>query len=141
MVYGLLQLMESLVLVHFISLHENREEEVICDICRKANALKTCLTCNASYCEPDFRQHYTVEALQRHTFIDVKGKCCQHYQKPLDFLCRTDQMQICSICAKGNHRSHDIISLRAHTPSQVNIKYVNNGKVYCLLTVMCLLFA
>ncbi|XP_049900196.1 up-regulator of cell proliferation-like isoform X2 [Epinephelus moara] len=101
----------------------SREEEVICDICRHATAVKTCLTCNTSYCEYDVRQHYTVKALQRHTLTDVcdevEGKRCLHYQKSLDFLCRTDQMQICSICATGNHRGHDIVSQRLHAPNQM----------------------
>ncbi|KAL7403504.1 hypothetical protein ABVT39_001409 [Epinephelus coioides] len=100
-----------------------REEEVICDICRHATAVKTCLTCNTSYCKYDVRQHYTVQALRRHTLTDVcdevEGKRCLHYQKSLDFLCRTDQMQICSICAKGNHRGHDIVSQRHHAPNQM----------------------
>ncbi|KAF7650618.1 hypothetical protein LDENG_00122990 [Lucifuga dentata] len=89
------------------------QREVICDVCCQAKAVKTCLTCNISYCEYDVRQHYTVEAMQRHTLSDVcgevEGKRCHHYQKSLDFFCRTDQMQICSVCAKGNHKGHDII--------------------------------
>ncbi len=109
-----------------MSLIGNREEEVICDICRQTAAVKTCLTCNSSYCEYDVRQHYTVETLRRHTLTDVceevEGKRCLHYQKSLDFFCRTDQMQICSICTRGNHRGHDIISQRANrTASQVKM--------------------
>ncbi|XP_023277816.1 up-regulator of cell proliferation-like isoform X3 [Seriola lalandi dorsalis] len=93
------------------------DEEVICDICRQRVAVKTCLTCNTSYCEYHARHHYTVDTLQRHTLKDVcaevEGKRCLHYEKSLDFFCRTDQMQICSICTKRNHRGHDIISQRA----------------------------
>ncbi|XP_067440265.1 up-regulator of cell proliferation-like isoform X2 [Thunnus thynnus] len=94
-------------------LPDDIEEEVICDICCQAPAMKICLTCNISYCEYDVRQHYTVSALQRHTLRDVsaevEGKRCQHYQEPLDVFCRTDLMPICSTCAQGSHRGHDII--------------------------------
>ncbi|XP_040000779.1 up-regulator of cell proliferation-like [Xiphias gladius] len=99
------------------------EEEVICDICRQGAAVKTCLTCNTSYCEYDVRQHYTVETLQRHILRDVcaevEVKRCLHFQKSLEFLCRTDQMHICSICAQGNHRGHDVISQRAQRAAMV----------------------
>ncbi|KAI3352781.1 hypothetical protein L3Q82_019361 [Scortum barcoo] len=94
------------------------EEEVICDICCQDVAVKTCLTCNISYCEFDVRQHYKAHALQRHKLRDVceeiEGKRCVHYQESLDFFCRTDQMQICSICTRRTHRDHDIISQRKH---------------------------
>ncbi|XP_051241386.1 up-regulator of cell proliferation-like isoform X5 [Dicentrarchus labrax] len=89
-------------------------KEVICDICLKLPAVKTCLTCAISYCDADIRQHYTVEALQRHALTDVRDeieeKRCRHYEKSLDFFCKTDQMTICSICAQiTSHRGHDII--------------------------------
>nr|XP_005157846.1 uncharacterized protein si:ch211-281l24.3 isoform X2 [Danio rerio] len=48
-------------------------EDVACDICteRKLKAVKSCLTCTASYCETHVRQHYTVPALQRHKLVEA----------------------------------------------------------------------
>uniref|UniRef100_A0A8C1N264 Uncharacterized protein n=1 Tax=Cyprinus carpio TaxID=7962 RepID=A0A8C1N264_CYPCA len=48
-------------------------EDVPCDICTemKLKAVKTCLTCAASYCETHIRQHYTVPALQRHNLVEA----------------------------------------------------------------------
>lgn len=104
----------------FTFLFENRQ--VICDICSKIAAVKTCLTCNVSFCEKDGRQHYKVDALNRHKLIDVcsevERKRCLHYEQSLDFFCRTDQMSICSICAEGKHRGHDITEHRAWRTQQ-----------------------
>nr|XP_046234324.1 up-regulator of cell proliferation-like [Scatophagus argus] len=107
------------------------EGEVICDICCQTTAVKTCLTCNTSYCEFDVRQHYTVKTLQRHRLIDVcdevEGKRCLHYKKTLDFFCRTDQMLICSICAQDNHSGHDIVSQTAASQILGGGEYKNAG--------------
>ncbi|XP_048015935.1 uncharacterized protein LOC125248253 [Megalobrama amblycephala] len=48
-------------------------EDVPCDICAemKLKAVKSCLTCTASYCETHIRQHYTVPALQRHNLVEA----------------------------------------------------------------------
>ncbi|KAF4104390.1 hypothetical protein G5714_015377 [Onychostoma macrolepis] len=48
-------------------------EDVPCDICTemKLKAVKSCLTCTASYCETHIRQHYTVPALQRHNLVEA----------------------------------------------------------------------
>ncbi|KAL7827198.1 hypothetical protein SRHO_G00329160 [Serrasalmus rhombeus] len=47
--------------------------DVACDLCegRKLKALKSCMTCLASFCETHIRDHYTVEALQRHLLVEV----------------------------------------------------------------------
>ncbi|XP_058497046.1 up-regulator of cell proliferation-like [Solea solea] len=96
---------------------DKTEEEVVCDICGTAAAVKICLTCNISYCEYDVRQHYTVEALQRHILKDVcceaEEKRCLHFQRSLDFFCRTDQIPVCCICVRRNHRGHDVVLQRA----------------------------
>ncbi|XP_071754160.2 up-regulator of cell proliferation-like [Centroberyx gerrardi] len=103
---------------------DKQQGEVICDICSRAKAVKTCLTCNISYCDYHVRPHYTASAMQRHILRDVsrevEEKRCHHYHKPLDFFCRTDQMQICNICSEGKHRRHDVILQKTpHAAGQV----------------------
>ncbi|XP_063051890.1 E3 ubiquitin/ISG15 ligase TRIM25-like [Engraulis encrasicolus] len=47
--------------------------DVECDFCtgRKLKAVKTCLTCTASFCGTHVKEHYTIPALQRHTLVDA----------------------------------------------------------------------
>ncbi|XP_017539525.1 uncharacterized protein LOC108412130 [Pygocentrus nattereri] len=47
--------------------------DVACDLCegRKLKALKSCMTCLASFCDSHVRDHYTIEALQRHLLVEV----------------------------------------------------------------------
>ncbi|XP_017539531.1 ret finger protein-like 3 isoform X1 [Pygocentrus nattereri] len=47
--------------------------DVACDLCkgRKLKACKSCMTCLASFCETHVRDHYTVEALQRHLLVEI----------------------------------------------------------------------
>ncbi|KAL6456212.1 hypothetical protein MHYP_G00347540 [Metynnis hypsauchen] len=47
--------------------------DVACDLCegRKFKAYKSCMTCLASFCDTHVRDHYTVEALQRHLLVEV----------------------------------------------------------------------
>ncbi|XP_063050336.1 E3 ubiquitin/ISG15 ligase TRIM25-like [Engraulis encrasicolus] len=47
--------------------------DVECDFCtgRKLKAVKTCLTCTASFCSTHVKEHYTIPALQRHTLVEA----------------------------------------------------------------------
>ncbi|KAM4634664.1 uncharacterized protein ACJ7VT_002543 isoform 1-T4 [Polymixia lowei] len=57
--------------------------DVACDICpgQELRAVKTCLTCRASYCEFHVRQHYIVPALQRHTLAQDIGDTWDTHQQ------------------------------------------------------------
>ncbi|XP_026803401.3 uncharacterized protein LOC113547324 [Pangasianodon hypophthalmus] len=86
-----------------------------CDICpgRKMRAVKWCLTCSVAYCEAHVRQHYTVEALQRHTLSDVTGdletRICRLHHRALEVFCKTDQVFICLVCVMEGHKDHDTL--------------------------------
>ncbi|XP_058865721.1 tripartite motif-containing protein 16-like isoform X1 [Acipenser ruthenus] len=90
--------------------------DVRCDFCtgRKFKAVKSCLTCLASYCETHVKPHYEAAAFKRHKLVDATGnldqKLCAEHQKMLDGFCRTDQMCICWLCADKKHKSHDTVS-------------------------------
>ncbi|MGH0174892.1 UNVERIFIED_CONTAM: hypothetical protein FKN15_069341 [Acipenser sinensis] len=90
--------------------------DVPCDFCtgRKFKAVKSCLTCLASYCETHIKPHSEVTPLKRHKLINVIGdleqKLCAEHQKVLDIFCRTDQTCVCVLCTDKDHKSHDTVS-------------------------------
>ncbi|XP_058872134.1 tripartite motif-containing protein 16-like [Acipenser ruthenus] len=90
--------------------------DVPCDFCtgRKFKAVKSCLTCLASYCETHVKPHYEGTAFKRHKLINAIGnleqKLCAEHQKVLEVFCRTDQTCICLLCSDQEHKSHDTVS-------------------------------
>ncbi|XP_058872232.1 tripartite motif-containing protein 16-like [Acipenser ruthenus] len=90
--------------------------DVPCDVCtgRKFKAVKSCLTCLASYCETHVKPHYEGAAFKRHKLVnaigDLEQKLCAEHQKVLEGFCRTDQTCICWLCADEEHKGHDIVS-------------------------------
>ncbi|MGH0138618.1 UNVERIFIED_CONTAM: hypothetical protein FKN15_029412 [Acipenser sinensis] len=90
--------------------------DVPCDFCtgRKFKAVKSCLTCLASYCETHVKPHYEGAAFKRHKLINaienLEQKLCAEHQKVLDIFCRTDQTCVCVLCIDKEHKSHDTVS-------------------------------
>ncbi|MGH0156747.1 UNVERIFIED_CONTAM: hypothetical protein FKN15_032659 [Acipenser sinensis] len=90
--------------------------DVLCDFCtgRKFKAVKSCLTCLASYCETHVKSHYEGAAFKRHKLVNAIGnleqKLCAEHQRVLEVFCRTDQTCICLLCSQIEHRSHDTVS-------------------------------
>ncbi|XP_058872360.1 tripartite motif-containing protein 16-like [Acipenser ruthenus] len=93
--------------------------DVPCDFCtgRKFKAVKSCLTCLASYCETHVMSHSEVTTLKRHKLInaigDLEQKLCDEHQRVLEVFCRTDQACICWLCTQNKHKSHDTVSAEA----------------------------
>ncbi|MGH0161869.1 UNVERIFIED_CONTAM: hypothetical protein FKN15_041618 [Acipenser sinensis] len=90
--------------------------DVLCDFCteRKFKAVKSCLTCLASYCETHVKSHYEGAAFKRHKLVkaieNLEQKLCVEHQKVFEVFCRTDQTCICWLCADKEHKSHDTVS-------------------------------
>ncbi|XP_058865869.1 E3 ubiquitin-protein ligase TRIM47-like isoform X1 [Acipenser ruthenus] len=88
---------------------------VPCDFCpgREFKAVKSCLTCLASYCETHIMYHSEVATFKRHKLVNAIGnlepKLCAEHQEVLEVFCRTDQMCICWLCIQVQHRSHDTV--------------------------------
>lgn len=92
-------------------------EGVACDICtgKRMRAVKNCLTCSVAYCETHVRQHYTVEALQRHTLIetdDLETRTCLLHHRALEAFCKNDQLFICLVCVMEEHKGHDTLLVK-----------------------------
>uniref|UniRef100_UPI0037E83ACC E3 ubiquitin-protein ligase TRIM39-like n=1 Tax=Semicossyphus pulcher TaxID=241346 RepID=UPI0037E83ACC len=91
--------------------------DVLCDICteKKGKAVKSCLTCLVSYCEPHLEPHQRVAGLKSHTLLDpvrnLDDRMCKTHSKMTDLYCRTDQACICVLCLKTNHKGHNVVPL------------------------------
>ncbi|XP_041099747.1 tripartite motif-containing protein 16-like [Polyodon spathula] len=90
--------------------------DVPCDFCtgRKFKAVKSCLTCLASYCETHVKPHSEVTPLKRHKLVNATGnleqKLCAEHQRLCEVFCRTDQTCICLLCTQDKHKTHNTVS-------------------------------
>ncbi|XP_039608410.1 E3 ubiquitin/ISG15 ligase TRIM25-like [Polypterus senegalus] len=91
--------------------------DVECDFCtgKKFRAVKSCLTCPASYCQTHLQPHYEVDALKHHKLSDpdrnLKEKLCEKHQKSLEIFCKTDDSCICMMCVVTGHKNHEVVVL------------------------------
>ncbi|KAJ8393885.1 hypothetical protein AAFF_G00056140 [Aldrovandia affinis] len=92
---------------------------VPCDVCQgdPLPAVKTCLVCLASYCEPHLKPHRQAPALKRHELISPTGqltqKICAQHKYLQEFYCRGCQAFICWLCTSNQHKSHETTSAQA----------------------------
>ncbi|XP_070762945.1 nuclear factor 7, ovary-like isoform X2 [Enoplosus armatus] len=93
--------------------------EVPCDVCTgiKLKARKSCLVCLASYCEAHLERHWTVSGLKTHELTEPLGnledRMCAQHNELLELFCKTDQMCVCQCCTESDHKSHDVVPLKA----------------------------
>ncbi|MED6291892.1 hypothetical protein CHARACLAT_028255 [Characodon lateralis] len=91
--------------------------DVACDFCGlgQNKAIKSCLTCLASYCEKHVEPHYTVPVLQKHELISatipIGKKVCALHRKLMDLYCQTDEELICTECTVDKHKHHKFVSI------------------------------
>ncbi|XP_051783839.1 tripartite motif-containing protein 16-like isoform X2 [Erpetoichthys calabaricus] len=91
--------------------------DVECDFCtgKKFRAMKSCLTCMASYCQTHLQPHYERDALKHHKLVDpdrnLKEKLCEKHQKSLELFCKTDDSCICMMCVVTGHNGHKMVEL------------------------------
>lgn len=86
---------------------------VLCDHCiqQPSEAVRTCLTCDASLCQAHARLHQQKVALREHTLVEVTGdplslKCREHRDE-LKLFCMEEKVPVCCLCALvGGHKDH-----------------------------------
>ncbi|XP_076014991.1 E3 ubiquitin-protein ligase TRIM39-like [Genypterus blacodes] len=92
--------------------------EVQCDFCTgtKVKAIKTCLKCEASYCQTHLEPHLTAARLRSHQLIhpvdNLEDRMCKTHDKPLELFCKTDQTCVCSLCPVLDQKNHDFVPLK-----------------------------
>ncbi|XP_028313342.1 E3 ubiquitin/ISG15 ligase TRIM25-like [Gouania willdenowi] len=83
-------------------------EGILCDTCMQEEAVKTCLTCMASFCEQHLRPHqvnpiYSVHQLKE-PIADLKERICSQHHKLMELFCSQHLQPICSQCLQSQHR-------------------------------------
>ncbi|XP_075402831.1 tripartite motif-containing protein 29 [Tenrec ecaudatus] len=92
-------------------------EEVLCDSCisNKQKAVKSCLVCQASFCELHLKPHLEGAAFRDHQLLepirDFEARKCPLHGKTMELFCQTDQTCICYLCMFQEHKNHSTITV------------------------------
>lgn len=89
-------------------------DAIKCDSCMEAKAVKTCLTCMASYCEDHVRPHRENAIFRAHQLSDplpdLVERLCSDHGKLMEFYCIQHQSCICTNCLQSVHKGCEFIT-------------------------------
>lgn len=94
----------------------SRPEDVACVVCtdHRQKAVKSCMTCLASYCDPHLRLHNDLHARASHSLVDatdqLRAMICPVHGKVLEVYCRKENQRICCMCVLEDHKGHDMVA-------------------------------
>ncbi|KAG8588307.1 hypothetical protein GDO81_005942 [Engystomops pustulosus] len=99
------------IVEHYRSTHENPEErKVYCTYCISplAPAVKTCLRCEASFCELHLKNH---SKSTNHTVMEPmsspENRKCPVHEEPIEYFCVWDSSLLCNSCSMSwRHKGH-----------------------------------
>ncbi|XP_078235778.1 tripartite motif-containing protein 29 [Pogona vitticeps] len=92
-------------------------EDVLCDSCidNKQKAVKSCLVCQASFCEVHLKPHLEGAAFRDHQLLDpikdFEARKCPVHGKTMELFCQTDQVCICYLCMFQEHKNHTTVTV------------------------------
>ncbi|XP_046541878.1 tripartite motif-containing protein 29 isoform X3 [Equus quagga] len=92
-------------------------EEVLCDSCigNKQKAVKSCLVCQASFCDLHLKPHLEGAAFRDHQLLepirDFEARKCPLHGKTMELFCQTDQTCICYLCMFQEHKNHSTVTV------------------------------
>ncbi|XP_038158055.1 E3 ubiquitin-protein ligase TRIM21-like [Cyprinodon tularosa] len=94
-----------------------KSDTIACDICRenKLTAVKSCLVCQASYCEKHLAPHLRDPVMMKHSLTDPATfstrHLCRKHNRPLEMFCKKDQTPVCRSCTERDHKQHEIVPM------------------------------
>ncbi|XP_023389286.1 E3 ubiquitin/ISG15 ligase TRIM25 [Pteropus vampyrus] len=105
----------------------NPTNQVACDHCLKAAAIKTCLVCMASFCQEHLRPHLDSPAFRDHPLQppvpDLLHRKCPQHNRLRDLFCPEHSECICHICLV-EHKTCSPVSLsQASADMEAKLKH------------------
>nr|WML68836.1 tripartite motif protein 25 [Mylopharyngodon piceus] len=122
-------------------------DAIKCDSCMEAKAVKTCLTCMASYCEDHVRPHRENAIFRAHQLSDplpdLMERLCSDHGKLMEFYCIQHQSCICTNCLQSVHKGCEFITAderrfkqKTDLTDKLNILEVKTDKNQQVITQM-----